>query len=70
MKSKDFSGYMTEFLGHYLPELKNVSENARSSLAKKKLAMDKITDSPVPELASWQKDKNTLEWLKNFKKKK
>lgn len=27
MKAPDFSKYLTEFLGRYLPELKNVSEN-------------------------------------------
>ena len=57
-----------DFLGH--TDIKTTSIYARSSLAKKKRAMEKITDSPVPKLASWQKDKNTLEWLKSFKKKK
>mgnify|MGYP002870198536 CR=1 FL=1 len=57
-----------DFLGH--TDIKTTSIYARSSLAKKKRAMEKITDSPVPELASWQKDKTTLEWLKGFKKKK
>ena len=55
-----------DFLGH--TDIKTTSIYARSSLAKKKRAMEKISDSPVPELASWQENKNTLEWLKNFKK--
>lgn len=53
-----------DFLGH--ADIKTTSIYARSSLAKKKRALEKISDSPVPELASWQQDKNTLEWLKNF----
>ena len=53
-----------DFLGH--ADVKTTSIYARSSLAKKKRAMEKISDSPVPELTSWQQDKNTLEWLKNF----
>ena len=57
-----------DFLGH--SDIKTTSIYARSSLAKKKRAMEKISDSPVPELASWQQDKNTLEWLKNFGRKK
>ncbi|HBR01750.1 MAG TPA: integrase [Ruminiclostridium sp.] len=31
MKTKDFAHYLTDFLGHYLPELRNVSENTISS---------------------------------------
>lgn len=31
MKSKDFAGHLTEFLGHYLPEMQNVSPNTISS---------------------------------------
>ena len=31
MKSHDFSGHLTEFLGHYLPEMQNVSPNTISS---------------------------------------
>lgn len=57
-----------DFLGH--TDIKTTSIYARSSLAKKKRAMEKISDSPVTELTSWQQDKNTLEWLKNFGRKK
>lgn len=57
-----------DFLGH--ADIKTTSIYARSSLAKKKRALEKITDSPVPELASWQQDKGTLEWLKSFGRKK
>jgi len=31
MKTKDFSAHLTEFLSHYLPELRNVSDNTISS---------------------------------------
>lgn len=31
MKTSDFSSHLTEFLSHYLPELKNVSENTISA---------------------------------------
>ena len=31
MKKNDFSPQLTEFLAHYLPELKNVSENTISA---------------------------------------
>lgn len=57
-----------DFLGH--ADIKTTSIYARSSLAKKKRAMEKIDNSPVPELASWQQDKGTLEWLKAFGRKK
>lgn len=57
-----------DFLGH--TDIKTTSIYARSSLAKKKKALEKISDSPVPELASWQQSKDTLEWLKSFKHRK
>lgn len=31
MKTKDFAEYLTDFLSHYLPELKNISDNTISS---------------------------------------
>ena len=31
MKTADFSAHLTEFLSHYLPELKNISTNTISS---------------------------------------
>ena len=54
-----------DFLGH--ADIKTTSIYARSSLEKKKRAMEKITDSPVQEIPSWHKNKKTLEWLKSFK---
>lgn len=57
-----------DFLGH--ADIKTTSIYARSSLAKKKRAQEKISDSPVLELASWQQDKNLLEWLKGYGRKK
>ena len=57
-----------DFLGH--ADIKTTSIYARSSLAKKKRAQEKISDSPVPELPSWQQDKNLLEWLKGYGRKK
>lgn len=54
-----------DFLGH--ADIKTTSIYARSSLAQKRKAQAKISDSPVPELASWQKNRDTLEWLKNYK---
>ena len=47
-----------DFLGH--TDIKTTSIYARSSLAKKKRAMEKISDSPVPELASWQENKKMI----------
>lgn len=57
-----------DFLGH--ADIKTTSIYARSSLAKKRKAQEKISNSPVPEMASWQQDKGTLEWLKNYGRKK
>lgn len=57
-----------DFLGH--TDIKTTSIYARSSLAKKKQAMQKISDSPVTEFASWQQNKDTLEWLKSFRRRK
>ena len=31
MKTADFAAHLTEFLSHYLPELKNISTNTISS---------------------------------------
>jgi len=53
-----------DFLGH--TDIRTTSIYARSSLAKKRKAQEKISDSPVSELASWQQDRGTLEWLKEL----
>lgn len=53
-----------DFLGH--SDIKTTSIYARSSLEMKRKALEKISDSPTPEVPSWQQSKSTLEWLKSF----
>lgn len=55
-----------DFLGQ--ADIKTTSIYARSSLEMKRRALEKISDSPVEELPSWQQNKDTLEWLKNYGK--
>ena len=46
-----------------------LSENrryARSSLTMKQKALERVSDSPVPSMPSWQKSRSTMEWLKSF----
>ena len=56
--------HVRDFLGH--ADIKTTGIYARSSLEMKRKAQEKISDSPTPEIPSWQKDKNTLDWLKHF----
>ena len=39
---------------------------ARSSLTMKQKALERVSDSPVPSMPSWQKSRSTMEWLKSF----
>ena len=57
----------------FLPELENVPDSvlkmldyARSSLTMKQKALERVSDSPVPSMPSWQKSRSTMEWLKSF----
>jgi len=59
--------YVRDFLGHN--DVKTTDVYARTSLKMKRDALEKVSDSPVPEMPSWQKNNDTLEWLKSFGKK-
>ena len=60
--------YVRDILGH--TDVKTTGIYARSSLAMKRKALEQVSDSPVPELPSWQKSKDMMEWLKQFGSKK
>lgn len=56
--------HVRDFLGH--SDIKTTGIYARSSLEMKRKALEKISNSPTPEVPSWQKSKDTLDWLKKF----
>ena len=56
--------YVRDFLDH--ADIRTTGIYARTSLLMKRQALEKITDSPSSELASWVQDKDLLTWLKNF----
>lgn len=56
--------YVRDILGH--SDIKTTGIYATSSLSMKRKAMEKISDSPVLEIPSWQQDKSMMEWLKSF----
>ena len=56
--------HVRDFLGH--SDIKTTDIYARSSLTMKKKALERVSDSPVPSLPSWQKSQSTMEWLKSF----
>lgn len=56
--------YVRDILGH--SDIKTTGIYARSSLAMKRKALEQVTDSPVPDIPSWQKSKDMMEWLKRF----
>lgn len=56
--------YVRDILGH--SDIKTTGIYARSSLAMKRRALEKVTDSPIPDIPSWQKSKDMMEWLKSF----
>ena len=43
-----------------------LEDYARSSLTMKQKALERVSDSPVPSMPSWQKSRSTMEWLKSF----
>lgn len=56
--------YVRDILGH--SDIKTTGIYAQSSLAMKRKALEQVSDSPVPDIPSWQKSKDMMEWLKNF----
>ena len=62
---KEFCGFnVRDFLGH--SDIKTTDIYARSSLTMKQKALERVSDSPVPSMPSWQKSRSTMEWLKSF----
>lgn len=56
--------HVRDFLGH--SDIKTTDIYARSSLTMKQKALERVADSPVPSMPSWQKSQSTMEWLKSF----
>ena len=56
--------HVRDFLGH--SDIKTTDIYARSSLTIKLKALERVSDSPVPSMPSWQKSRSTMEWLKSF----
>lgn len=56
--------YVRDILGH--SDIKTTGIYARSSLAMKRKALEQVSDSPIPDVPSWQKSKDMMEWLKSF----
>lgn len=56
--------YVRDFLGH--ADIKTTDIYARSSLSMKRTALEKVADSPVPEVPSWKQNKDLMEWLKAY----
>lgn len=56
--------YVRDFLGHV--DIKTTGIYARSSLNMKRQALEQVSDSPVPDMPSWQKSKDMITWLKSF----
>lgn len=51
-----------DFLGH--ADVKTTQIYARANLEMKRKALEKlVSDSPLPQLPAWKKDKSLLEWL-------
>lgn len=56
--------HVRDFLGH--SDIKTTDIYARSSLSMKREALERVSDSPVPTIPSWQQNQGTMEWLKSF----
>lgn len=56
--------YVRDILGH--SDIKTTGIYAQSSLAMKRKALEQVSDSPVPDIPSWQKNKDMMAWLKSF----
>lgn len=56
--------HVRDILGH--SDIKTTGIYASSSLAMKRKALEQVADSPVPDIPSWQKSKDIMDWLKNF----
>ena len=49
--------HVRDFLGH--SDIKTTDIYARSSLTMKQKALERVSDSPVPSMPSWQKSRST-----------
>jgi site-specific recombinase XerD len=56
--------YVRDFLGHV--DIKTTGIYARASVDMKRQALERVSDSPVQDIPSWQQNKDTLAWLKSF----
>ena len=56
--------YVRDILGH--SDIKTTGIYASSSLSMKRKALEQVSNSPVPEIPSWQQSKSMMEWLKGF----
>jgi integrase len=50
-----------DFLGHV--DVKTTQTYARSNLEMKRRALEKVVDTPLPTIPSWQQNKTLLDWL-------
>jgi integrase/recombinase XerD len=53
-----------DILGH--ADIKTTDIYARASVNMKRKALEQVSDSPVPEMPSWQQSKDLMAWLKSF----
>ncbi len=56
--------YVRDFLGH--SDIKTTDIYATSSVEMKRKALEKVSDSPVPDMPSWKRDKDMIQWLKGY----
>jgi len=56
--------YVRDLLGHV--DIKTTEIYARASIIMKRQALEQVSDSPVPEMPSWQQNKDMMAWLKSF----
>lgn len=56
--------YVRDYLGH--ADISTTGIYARTSLHMKRQALEKVSDSPAPDVPSWVQNKDVLSWLKTF----
>lgn len=53
-----------DFLGH--ADIKTTELYARANLEMRRAAIEKVSPAPVPDMASWKKNKSLLQWLQHL----
>jgi site-specific recombinase XerD len=53
-----------DFLGHV--DVKTTQIYARANLEMKRHALEKVADTPLPTMPSWQQNKTLLDWLRSL----